>query len=206
VALPVPKDILPILSKDAEKQKEIEARAAQQVLESKAKAAMSPKVNKTAAKPPVTPGKVPMMKLQAIPPWTGGAKAPKPPAVPIPSTAKQDIKLATSPTPAPAPAPAHADSAATAAATALKKLNPASKPFEFKPSAKAAAFQPGKPVVPAAPTSTAGAGPSTHNPFFSQPPRPCTVNLRDDFVPWKHGHVPPSISISKLFLPLSRTS
>jgi len=172
VALPVPKDMLPILSKDAEKQKEIEARAAQQVLESKAKAAMSPKANKTPAKAPATPGKVPMMKIQAIPPWSGAK--PKPPAVPIPETAKQDIALATSPTPS---------------TDATKKLNPASKPFEFKSAVKAAPFQPGKPAASPASTSTSGAGPSTttpQNPFFSQPLRAVSVN-KDDFVPWRHG-------------------
>lgn len=174
--------MLPILSKDAEKQKEIEARAAQQVLESKAKAAMSPKVNKT-AKPPATPGKVPMMKIQAIPPWSGSK--PKPPAVPIPETAKQDIALAVSPTPSDA---------------AAKKLNPTSKPFEFKPNVKAPTFTPGKPGPPPSASSTAGAGPSTatataSNPFFSQPPRPVTVNVKDDFVPWKHGQVPHSDTI-----------
>ena len=169
--------MLPILSKDAEKQKEIEARAAQQVLESKAKAAMSPKANKTPAKAPATPGKVPMMKIQAIPPWSGAK--PKPPAVPIPETAKQDIALATSPTPS---------------TDATKKLNPASKPFEFKSAVKAAPFQPGKPAASPAYTSTSGAGPSTttpQNPFFSQPLRAVSIN-KDDFVPWRHGvQVPP---------------
>jgi hypothetical protein len=179
--------MLPILSKDAEKQKEIEARAAQQVLESKAKAAMSPKANKTPAKAPATPGKVPMMKIQAIPPWSGAK--PKPPAVPIPETAKQDIPLATSPTP-------------STDAASLKKLNPASKPFEFKSAVKAAPFQPGKPVASPASTSTSGAGPSTttpQNPFFSQPLRNVTVS-KDDFVPWRHGQVPPPHTVCELSL------
>jgi hypothetical protein len=177
--------MLPILSKDAEKQKEIEARAAQQVLESKAKAAMSPKANKTPAKAPATPGKVPMMKIQAIPPWSGAK--PKPPAVPIPETAKQDIPLATSPTPS---------------TDATKKLNPASKPFEFKSAVKAAPFQPGKPVASPASTSTSGAGPSTttpQNPFFSQPLRNVVVS-KDDFVPWRHGQVPPPHTVCELSL------
>jgi len=145
---------------------------------------MSPKTNKP-AKVPATPVKVPMMKIQAIPPWSGSK--PKPPAVPIPATAKQDITLATSPTPAPS--------------TDLKKLNPASKPFEFKPNAKQ--FQPGQPAAtPApAPTSTSGAGPSSTkapNPFFSHPPAPLAHNPKDDFCPWKNGQVPHPTTICKL--------
>lgn len=186
--------MLPILSKDAQKQKEIAERAAKSVLESKAKAAQSKAAATATATASPSAKKVPM-KIQAIPPFGGAAKQVKPAALPIPPTAGQDIKLATSPTP---------DATASAAATA-KKLNPAASKFEFKPNAKAPAFQPGQsqpqaqPSAPApnVPSSSAGAGPSNvySNPFFSRPPQNIVVDVRNDFVPWKHHQLPPAAQI-----------
>jgi hypothetical protein len=178
--------MLPILSKDAQKQKEIAERAAKTVLESKAKAAQ--------AKAAAASGKKVPMKIQAIPPFGGAAKQAKPAALPIPPTAGQDIKLATSPTP-------DAGAAATTAAATAKKLNPAASKFEFKPNAKAPAFNPGQSQSSAntVPSSTAGAGPSNSysNPFFSRQPHNIVVDVRNDFVPWRHHQIAPAAQIGE---------
>lgn len=114
VTHPLPKDILPILTKDEQKQKEIEAKA-------------------RAVPSPQQPKKIPM-KIQEIPAFGGPRKTsvPKPPSVPVEASASQNIPLqVTSPTPS---------NASTATATAAAKLNPKASTFVFKPSA--AAFTP----------------------------------------------------------------
>jgi len=178
--------MLPILSNNPDKQKEIQAKAAQSVIESKANALKSPKPPiSSAAKPPAAK-RLPHMTIQAIPPFGG---KPKPAAIPIPSTAGQNIALAPGQT---------GDATAPA-----KKLNPTASTFTFKPNPTASAFTPGQPAAAkpgnAAPPGTAGAGPSNvyRNPFFSAPPRPVTVNKHTDFIPWAHGPVSPASSIGE---------
>jgi hypothetical protein len=187
--------MLPILSKDEQKQKEIEARAAQAVLASSKNKAAQPK----SVTPAQTPKK-PVMKIQAIPPF--GVKVAKPEPVKVPETAKKDIDLRK-----PSPDPAKPATDAKSPVGAPKKLNPAASSFSFKPSAPE--FKPGQSSTATAtgtPAAAAGpsAGPSTataavpySNPFFHMPPRPVTVNVRDDFVTWRHGPMPAPSSVGE---------
>lgn len=171
VALPVPKDMLSILSKDEAKQKEIEAKAAQTVLEgqraNEARKLASPKVGTSFAATPVkspSSSKKLAMKIQEIPTFDA-LKKKKPPTLPVPETAGQNIALATSP------------SASEVSASAQPRLNPKATTFSFKPNPSAAAFKPGQPsstvtspnpqatatLAPApapAPVATSAAGPS----------------------------------------------
>lgn len=145
--------MLPILAKDEAKQKEIEARAAQTVLEeqraNEAKKLMSPKgPSGQQAKSPMSAKKM-AMKIQPIPSFDAlKKKKPQPPTLAVPETAKQDIALGTSP-------PASDTSTAVQPAP---KLNPKATTFSFKPNPSATAFTPGGPssaVLPAATSATA---------------------------------------------------
>lgn len=140
VPLPIPKDILPILSKDSEKQKAIEAKVADGVVaarqEAERKTALLKSPQPSAPSPSqstkvATPGssKKIAMKLSEIPPF-GGPK-PKPPVLPIAPTAAQNIVMSTSPTPS-----------TTTQAANPPKLNPGASSFVFKPNPGAAVFKP----------------------------------------------------------------
>ncbi|CAK9779597.1 hypothetical protein CC85DRAFT_305458 [Cutaneotrichosporon oleaginosum] len=208
VPLPIPKDILPILTKDEQKQKAIEEKAERERLESKKlEAAKSPLSSPSKALSPTPeapraaaaqPKKI-AMKIPEIPPFR-----PKvPPAVPVPETATQNIALVTSPT------PSHSSIASGAG-----KLNPNASAFVFKPNANAAVFKPagstgvgGDASAVTSPASQpaklpAMAVPSTptqapKNPFFPNgPPKRIAVNMRDDFNPFKHGQVPMAATVS----------
>ncbi|KAK4687949.1 hypothetical protein P7C73_g2160, partial [Tremellales sp. Uapishka_1] len=203
VPVPMPKDILPILSKDSEKQKVIEAKALESSKLAKSPIPATPRAAqpipsssdavKTNAAP--FPKKIPM-KIQEIPAF-GTSKKPSeaPPSIPVPETASQNIPLgATSPTP----------SISSVTSTAAKlNLNPKASAFVFKPTATA--FKPaessaGSPALsaaklpqaispqPAASSSTIP-GPKAANPFFKDqiPNRILSVNVRDDFCHWKHN-------------------
>ncbi|EKD02971.1 mRNA polyadenylation-related protein [Trichosporon asahii var. asahii CBS 8904] len=224
VPLPIPKDILPILTKDEQKQKEIEEQAAKALKdaeENKKHAAataksplakpnpLSPNLN--LPKPPVQAQQQPkkiVMKIPEIPPF----RKKVPPAVPVPETASQNIAV-TSPTPSNA-----------SVTSGHAKLNPNASSFVFKPNPSAAAFKPGDVTSPkAAPTKLSGppsvGGPSTSpapppsvspgptasssasatpkNPFYKDgPPKRIVVNPRDDFNPFKHGQVPAASSVT----------
>ncbi|KAL7423444.1 Farnesyl pyrophosphate synthetase [Cryptotrichosporon argae] len=167
---PIPEDILPILTKDEEKQKQLAAAALA------TKAAPPPAAPSTPAKfaaasnnvrsPPSSTQRTPgRMVIQDIPPFKGRSPqpaAPRGPPLPVPESAKEDIRLAASPTPSggstsPA-APAAPLAAATAAtpsdAAQAAKLNPKASAFVFKPNPAAAAFRPaGEPAAAATPMS-----------------------------------------------------
>jgi hypothetical protein len=207
VPLKMPQDILPILSKDAGKQKEIAAKAERERLETHKKpdAAKSPLgspskvMSPTPEAPragPTQPKKI-AMKIPEIPPFR-----PKvPPAVPVPETATQNIALVTSPT------PSH-----SSIASGGGKLNPKASAFVFKPNANAAVFKPagstgvgGDASAVTSPASQAAklpAAPSTptqapKNVFFPNgAPKRIAVNMRDDFNPFKHGQVPQASSVT----------
>ncbi|WVQ82046.1 hypothetical protein IAT38_004174 [Cryptococcus sp. DSM 104549] len=160
--------------------------------------------------------KVINMKIPEIPPFKSKPKdtspaagAVQPPSVPVPETASHNLHgLVGSPTP----------SQASLAQTA--KLNPGASAFVFKPNPGATPFRPGgaaaaspagtprqAPAVAAAGSSTAGPAPASGtSPSPAQPPRNlffqnklperiASINMRDDFNPWKHGPVPPSASV-----------
>lgn len=154
VPLAMPKDILPILSKDEEKQKEIEARAEKERTEAGQRKpdVKSPPLTTTPASGKAIPSpdptsnkmmqqqqqqhqqasslkKIPM-KIPEIPPFR--RKAPTAVPVPVPETAAQNITLITSPTPS---------NTSITSGNAAAKLNPKASAFVFKPTA--AAFQPG---------------------------------------------------------------
>jgi hypothetical protein len=216
VPLPIPKDILPILSKDEQKQKEIEARAEKSLHEAQDRKKVTVVLKSPAVSPSSAtvlspePGKstgpkrIPM-KIPEIPPF----RKKVPPSVPVPESAAQHITLITSPTPS--NASVHSGAAAAHAA----KLNPNASAFVFKPNPSAAAFQPASSVNSPASTSAklpaAPAGPSTaastsasastssaapKNPFYRDgPPKRITVDPRNDFSPFKHAQVPTATTI-----------
>jgi len=141
--MPMPKDILPILSKDADKQKAIEESAAKALEVPKAgprKSELPPALAKSPD--PAQAAKLPsskkiLMNIQQIPPFNPSKPKVAPPTLPIAETAKDNIALAPSPTP----------SHATEASSSQAKLNPNANSFVFKPSAPA--FKPvGVSVVP----------------------------------------------------------
>ncbi|WVR07382.1 hypothetical protein IAU60_004423 [Kwoniella sp. DSM 27419] len=216
VPLPMPKDILPILSKDETKQKDIEAKAAdalERALEAKkVQGAVSP-VKPTA---PVEPVKVeqpktalpkkPFMKIPEIPPFNPAKRksaAQVAPVLHVPETASQNIPppLASSPTPS---AASHASGSQSQA-----KLNPKASTFVFKPNPGAAVFKPGQSSGSPAQTPrqmpSASVAPSPalvpaapKNMFFKdKTPERITVDPRTDFNPWKHGsgNVPSASSV-----------
>ena len=147
--------MLPILAKDEAKQKEIEARAAQTVLEeqraNEARKLMSPKGQSGAqVKSPASAKKM-AMKIQAIPSFDAlKKKKPQPPTLEVPESASQDIALAKSPPASDAPATA-------GQAQAMPKLNPKATTFSFKPNPSAAAFTPGQASASAAPPAAPAA-------------------------------------------------
>lgn len=132
----MPKDILPILAKDEEKQKAIEQKAANALESSKARKAEATKSHATDIPKIETPkasgGKMMFMKIPEIPPFNPTKR--KPEAIEVPATASQNIPLAGSPTPS---AASQASGSQTAA-----KLNPTANVFVFKPNPSATAFQP----------------------------------------------------------------
>ena len=182
------------MSKDEQKQKAIEAKAAED-----AKRKPEPTVVKS---PPGQSRKI-SMKISEIPPFKpkavspaqpAAAPAPAPaPAFAIPESAKKDIPLATSPTPS-----------MMSQGSQQAKLNPNASSFVFKPNPAAAAFKPGQPSTVSSPAKappmqlspSGGPGPSSSkNPFFATPPQPPKAhNMRDDFNPWKHGQPVPAAS------------
>ncbi|AAW43699.1 hypothetical protein CNBE4880 [Cryptococcus deneoformans B-3501A] len=198
VPLPLPKDILPILSKDEAKQKDIEAKATSALQAAKerkssiakdspAKSPATLNSVKSDAPKPAPPKKI-VMKIPEIPPFNPAKR--KAPAVPVPESATQDIKLITS------PAPSNGSLASQAT-----KLNPTASTFVFKPRADAAPFKPGQPSVsPSIAPNQPSAGPSNAsasatapkgNAFFRDKlPEKTHINAREDFNPWKHGPVP----------------
>ena len=125
----MPKDILPLLSKDEEKQKAIEAKAAAAIEDAKRKAA-EPSVKSS----PPGPKKIPM-KIPEIPPWKPKAAGttPQPPTIAVPESARHDIPQAASPTPS---------GTSQASQNLAAKLNPKASSFVFKPNPTAAAFKP----------------------------------------------------------------
>ena len=139
----MPKDILPLLAKDEEKQKAIEAKAGVALETAKTRKTDSPSSSKTAVS--AVGGKKIPMKIPEIPPFKpkqdGAARpavvpdvpAPPPPTITVPESANNDIPLATSPTP----------SAASQTSTQLAaKLNPNANSFVFKPYQSAASLKP----------------------------------------------------------------
>ena len=101
VPLPMPKDMLPILAKDEEKQKAIEQKAANALESTKIHkielSELSPTDNPKIEVPkPVAPKKM-FMKILEIPPFNPTKRQPD--ALPVPATASQNIPLAISPTP-----------------------------------------------------------------------------------------------------------
>lgn len=219
VPLPIPKDILPILTKDEVKQKAIEEKATKALHEEKPKAASKspspspapPAAVAVAARPPPSPQpdapkaaagpKKIAMKIPEIPPF----KRKAPPAVPVPETAAQNISLVTSPT------PSHTSITSGGAAA---KLNPNASAFVFKPNPSAAAFKPsdssavnspasqaaklpGTPVLAGAAAAASSTSTASKNPFYREgPPKRLTVNPRDDFNPFKHGQVPSASAVA----------
>ena len=158
VPLPIPKDILPILAKDAEKQKAIEAKA-----ESSLQAAREAATKKTDIKSPDMgkKSKKIQMSIAVIPPFNPNkGKSPAVVPVPIPDSARANIVDAKSPEGKVPALPAGIAGTAAAAATATgqakpaegslaAKLNPKASAFVFKPNANAPAFKPGQPSSPA---------------------------------------------------------
>lgn len=158
----MPKDILPLLSKDEDKQKAIEAKAAVNLEKAKAAKTQSPAALKS---PPAAPAsatptsKKIAMKIPEIPPFKprqslAAHPVPPPPVITVPEGAERDIPMPTSPTPS---AGSHAS------ANALAKLNPKASAFVFKPTA--AAFKPVRkmPSFACQETLTMIAGPSVHS-------------------------------------------
>jgi hypothetical protein len=138
VLLPMPKDMLPILAKDEEKQKAIEQKAATALDSNKARkaeAANAPVVDAPKIEVPkaVGGGKKMFMKIPEIPPFNATKRKPEP--LPVPATASQNIPLAVSPSPS-------AASQASGSQAAAAKLNPNANTFVFKPNPAAAAFKP----------------------------------------------------------------
>lgn len=167
--------MLPILAKDEAKQKEIEARAAQTVLEeqraNEAKKLLSPKGQSGAqAKSPLSAKKM-AMKIQQIPSFDAlKKKKPQPPSLAVPETAGQNITLATSPV----------KSDASATGQAPPKLNPKATTFSFKPNPSAATFTPGAPTSSAAPPAAPAAPIAAAEPVASPSAGP--VNVIPPFV------------------------
>lgn len=178
VPLPVPKDILPILTKDEQKQKEIEEKAAKALKDAEenrkhaAAAAKSPlskpanlmSPNLNLPKPPVqTQPKKIVMKIPEIPPF----RKKVPPAVPVPETASQNIAV-TSPTPSNA-----------SVTSGHARLNPNASSFVFKPNPSAAAFKPGEFTSPkpgASKLGSGGGGPPSIPGSSSSPAPPPSVS------------------------------
>ncbi|WVN90147.1 uncharacterized protein L203_105383 [Cryptococcus depauperatus CBS 7841] len=207
VPLPMPKDILPILAKDEQRQKDIEARAAsaferaKQDKEHKASLVKESPTRSTAGlnsavseapKPAPTKGKI-TMKIPEIPPFNPNKR--KPPHLPVAETAGHDIKLAsvTSPTP-------------SNGSLASTKLNPNAGAFVFKPRPDAVPFKPSQTSSPALSyrqsqnspmVASSSLEPSTNNLFFRDklPEKIHSINPREDFNPWKHGPVPTSSTV-----------
>lgn len=125
----MPKDILPLLSKDEEKQRAIEAKAAVALEDAKRKPA-EPAVKS----PPPGPKKI-AMKISEIPPWKPKATTttPQPPTIAVNESAMRDIPQAASPTPS---------GTSQASQSLAAKLNPNASSFVFKPNPSAAAFKP----------------------------------------------------------------
>jgi len=125
----MPKDILPLLSKDEEKQKAIEAKAAVAAEDAKRRA------SEAAVKSPTPNAKKIAMKIPEIPPWKPKATPPTPqaPSIVVPESATRDIPQAVSPTPS---------GTSQASQSLAAKLNPKASSFVFKPNPSAAAFKP----------------------------------------------------------------
>ncbi|WVF72647.1 hypothetical protein IAT40_007465 [Kwoniella sp. CBS 6097] len=175
VPLPMPKDILPILSKDELKQKDIEAKAAsalESAREAQAKKAeelrspakvSAPMESAKTDVPKVSSGggaagaagapRKPFMKIPEIPPFNPTKRKSLAPTIPVPETASQNIPIiATSPTPS---------NNSLASASQQAKLNPKANTFVFKPNPGAAVFKPG------GAGAGAGAGQSSASPAQS---------------------------------------
>lgn len=203
VPLPLPKDILPILSKDEAKQKDIEAKATSALQAAKERKSSIAKDSpaKTPAilssvktdAPKAAPPKKIVMKIPEIPPFNPAKR--KAPAVPVPVSATKDIKVITSPTPSNG-----------SLASQATKLNPTASTFVFKPRADAAPFKPGQssvspsiaPHQPSAGPSNVNASPVAQkgNAFFRDKlPEKTHINAREDFNPWRHGPVPRSNTV-----------
>lgn len=210
VPLPMPKDILPILAKDEEKQKAIEEQAAKALATAKA-AAEARKTSKDSGlsnkelTPKSAPPKKIVMKIAEIPPFNPAKRKPAPLAVP--PTAQKDVPRATSPTPS--------ITSQTSQAVGAAKLNV--KANAFVPNPNATAFKPGQSstspqtkVLSPSPTiserplgaAQAVATPSSattapKNPFFrdQNPRRIGGVDPRSDFNPWRHQQVPSASTV-----------
>ena len=131
VPLPMPKDILPLLSKDEERQKSIEAKAASNLESVKARKASADASQ--GAKSPSGPGSRKIsMHIPDIPPFKP-KQALVPPKVSLPESAAKDIPQAVSPAPS---------GTSQASGTVQAKLNPNASAFVFKPNPSAAAFKP----------------------------------------------------------------
>jgi hypothetical protein len=140
----MPKDILPLLSKDEEKQKAISAQAATnlQAAKSKPPPTSSPVPPQTPSTPAASK-KIPM-KISEIPPFSAAKRKPQP--VPVPEGAKKDIDLGvpsiTSPSPSNGSLSADKEKEKEKADAEKAKLNPNASTFVFKPNPGAAAFKP----------------------------------------------------------------
>ncbi|EIW67356.1 hypothetical protein TREMEDRAFT_64607 [Tremella mesenterica DSM 1558] len=184
VPLPMPKDILPILAKDEEKQKAIEAQAAKSLANAKA-VAEARRTSKDMSKEVKAglPKKI-IMRIPEIPPFNPVNR--KPPSVPVTESARKDVPQVTSPAPT--------DVSQTSAAVA--KLNV--RASAFIPNPHASTFKPGQSstspqVKNVQPSPTASDRPlAKQNPFFRDtPPRRIQhIDPRADFNPWRHGQVP----------------
>nr|XP_018261305.1 uncharacterized protein I303_05742 [Kwoniella dejecticola CBS 10117]OBR83463.1 hypothetical protein I303_05742 [Kwoniella dejecticola CBS 10117] len=197
VPLPMPKDILPILAKDENKQKDIEAKAATQ-LEKAKEDRKSPGGLNAAVKSPVKssapmeqaktdqpavknlPPKKPFMKIPEIPPFNPANKRKS--ALPASSAAAvatltagtEKVAIADTakeniPQQSNSPTPSMAS-----LASASQKLNPKANTFVFKPSA--AVFKPGQSSSPAAaPRPLPATGSSVPS------PAPASATLKNPF-------------------------
>ena len=133
VPLPMPKDILPLLAKDEEKQRSIEALAASNLESVKARKVSVDAQSGAKSPPPSSTSRKISMHVAEIPPFKA-RQPPAPPKVELPESANRDIPLAISPTPS---ANSHASGTNLAA-----KLNPNANAFVFKPNPSAVAFKP----------------------------------------------------------------
>lgn len=170
---PIPADLVPILAKDEEKQKEISNRkatpsAAAAITNAAGPNAPKPASTHTSPNPQATALKGPSISSTQLPPRLGGVPQPPaadqkrtsawaipsiPPFDPQRAAAARAAKAAAAASPAPEGKPAVAPASST-------KFNVAAKEFVFRPNA--GAFVPGAAAGPGAATSTppAAAAPS----------------------------------------------
>lgn len=201
----MPADILPVLTKDEDKQRELAAKAEE--------ALKTPAVGKSAS--PTQTKRVPdpshptasqgakkiAMSIPEIPPFKARAKASPPGPLVVPESARRNIPQVDAAAPVEATLSISPQASASGADAIAAKLNPNASSFVFKPTA--AAFKPAgathsaRPsvtAIPPGPNPAAGpGGPSAPpaqppNPFFGhEAPRPSRLNSATAFNPWVHS-------------------